>query len=1256
MVTTIVNSIPPSYLSKDFVNLIKEVGESKSKLEEDRLIKVEITKLKKLFSKPKLKPRKRCELVIRALFCELLGNDVEFAHVKAVNSSQESNLFFKRVGYLAASTFLHSNQKLFLLMINTIQKDLKSTSPIVVCSALITITKLITPEFIPAVLPKVLELLSHEDKTIRKKAVAAMYTFLLKDPKSLNLGIDDFKRVLCDQDPSVMGAALDIFLLLAKTNPRLIKSQIPTICSILKQVIEGRLNKDFDYHQIHAPWIQIKILKILGYLGQDDLKASKEMYNIIIETTKKAEIGFLNGITAACGIMYECIRTITKIYPEQKLLNAASEEVGKFVTSSSNNLRYLGITALIHLVKAHPEAAVKHQIVIVECLDDPDETLRRNTISLLFEITNSTNIVFILQKMLTYLKTVTDLDHKKDLVTRMVKLSEDYAIDTKWFVSTINSIMELAGSLVPRDVVYNVMRLIAEGTEDDEDEDEDEKEEEENIELKKFAAQEYAEMLLSEQILPDMSFRLIIWVIGEYSYLCKDEFPIKDLMLAICLLVEKPNITDQTRAICFTALTKMVAQSGIIPEEVDDLVDKYSNSRSTDIQQRCYELRGILANTDIIDEILPPDASNEDLDFDIDLSFLNEYVQMALQNGAKPYITKEQRIQMENESLLAGLEGKKERGLRFEAYQIKSSVTTNMAVNGPSKSIYDVKTTENVNNSRFVNETQNEFSLAPNLGGSNLNKWSTSGYSGFQDENESDESDNETTNTTTTTTTTQKNTSAFSEMTGFGSSDINSNQSNTNTNTNNNMNNVNVVPNFVEQPKQKIIVPKKPRKTKEEKKREKVANLLFGGEKVKTRKKKPRKSLNQTNKIVTNSTNITPKNTVQKRKTFNQQQQNIMTINKTNKQEQFNNNNMNNTNNNQDVNLINFEMFSSNTNTNTTTSTTKTSTTNMNQNNSQVPDLMDIFGGSGGGNSGMMNTQTTNILGQTTNTTSNNQNLGGGGFGSFDFLNNQQSLIQTHQLFGNFNRDYINVKSKSTNEPAVLLNDGTLSCKFIKLYAKDQLIVLVELQNIANNNATDIAITIDYQNAMKTVMTTDPVQQVLSNGQINVGRIASNGKQNFKFVMSLKENQNTFFSTTSINFRLSYRDPNEQTHFHLIQIPINIGDCLRPKEMLTQQFGSKWNQTQIEKQFNLMNMSNIKSIKDFVTLAKKILHLFEIQIIGKEVIMCSNILGNENLICLFHGMITDNYREHPSISCKLKTNNNSLAECIRKFSLKEFKK
>jgi AP-4 complex subunit epsilon-1 len=78
------------------------------------------------------------------------------------------------------------------------------------------------------------------------------------------------KQALCDRDPSVMSSCLNFFIEIAKANPVEHRELSKSFVVILKQIIDHRLPREYDYHRMPAPWTQMKILEILGHLGADD--------------------------------------------------------------------------------------------------------------------------------------------------------------------------------------------------------------------------------------------------------------------------------------------------------------------------------------------------------------------------------------------------------------------------------------------------------------------------------------------------------------------------------------------------------------------------------------------------------------------------------------------------------------------------------------------------------------------------------------------------------------------------------------------------------------------------------------------------------------------------------------------------------------------------------------------------------------------------------------------------------------------------
>ncbi len=61
------------------------------------------------------------------MYIEMLGHSAPFAHIHAINLTQNKNLVLKRIGYLMCSLFFNSESDLLIMLVSTILKDLSSS-------------------------------------------------------------------------------------------------------------------------------------------------------------------------------------------------------------------------------------------------------------------------------------------------------------------------------------------------------------------------------------------------------------------------------------------------------------------------------------------------------------------------------------------------------------------------------------------------------------------------------------------------------------------------------------------------------------------------------------------------------------------------------------------------------------------------------------------------------------------------------------------------------------------------------------------------------------------------------------------------------------------------------------------------------------------------------------------------------------------------------------------------------------------------
>ncbi|KAK2539496.1 Ap4e1 [Columba livia] len=615
-------------------SLIRSITALTSKHEEEKLIQQELTSLKATVSAPNTTLRLMKECMVRFIYCEMLGYESSFGYIHAIKLAQQGNLLEKRVGYLAVSLFLHENHELLLLLVNTVVKDLQSTNLVEVCMALTVVSQIFPREMIPAVLPLIEDKLQHSKEIIRRKAVQALYKFYLIAPNQVQHIHDKFRKALCDRDPGVMAASLHIYLQMIKEDSSGYKDLTGSFVTILKQVVGGKLPVDFNYHSVPAPWLQIQLLRILGLLGKDDPSTSELMYDVLDESLRRADIN--HNITYA--ILFECVQTIYTIHPKSELLEKAAKCIGKFVLSPKINLKYLGLKALTYVIQQDPNLALQHQMTIIECLDHPDSIIKRETLELLYRITNGQNVIVIVQKMLGYLK----------------ESKEEYAI-----INLVGKIAELAEKYP---FIVRRLRSQSSGVGFDDGKEDDQ--------LRVYAVRSYLALLGEEGALyPQKFLQVMSWVLGEYSSLVTDVDP-EVILTKLHSLLKKTFVTSETKAWIMAAVTKIASRTSR-SKTVDKLIQEFSSSLDTCMRQHTFELKHLCEDKALMENVLPFDASCNEMVVDASLSFLDGFVAEGLGRGAAPYKPHHQR---QEEKL------SQEKALNFEPYGL--SFTSSVSASG----------------------------------------------------------------------------------------------------------------------------------------------------------------------------------------------------------------------------------------------------------------------------------------------------------------------------------------------------------------------------------------------------------------------------------------------------------------------------------------------------------------------------------------------------------------------------------------------
>lgn len=593
---------------------ISDIRNCKSKEAEIKRINKELANIRSKFKGDKtLDGYQKKKYVCKLLFIFLLGHDIDFGHMEAVNLLSSNKYTEKQIGYLFISVLVNANSDLLRLIVQSIKNDLSSRNPIHVNLALQCIANIGSKEMAEAFGSEIPKLLISGDTidVVKQSAALCLLRLFRTMPEIIPSGewTSRIIHLLNDQHMGVVTAATSLIYALVKRNPEEYKGCVSLAVSRLSRIVTASYTdlQDYTYYFVPAPWLSVKLLRLLqNYPPPEDpgvrgrlTECLETILNKAQEPPKSKKVQHSNAKNA---VLFEAISLIIHMDSEPNLLVRACNQLGQFLQHRETNLRYLALESMCLLATSEfsHEAVKKHQETVVTALKtERDVSVRQRAVDLLYAMCDKTNAEEIVQEMLNYLETA-DYSIREEMVLKVAILAEKYATDYTWYVDVILNLIRIAGDYVGEEVWYRVIQIVV-NRED----------------VQGYAAKTVFETLQAPACHENM-VKVGGYILGEFGNLIAGDQR-SSPMVQFQLLHSKYHLCSaSTRALLLSTYIKFVNLFPEIKQSVQDVLQSDNNLRSADaeLQQRASEYLQLssIASTDVLATVLeemPPFPERE---------------------------------------------------------------------------------------------------------------------------------------------------------------------------------------------------------------------------------------------------------------------------------------------------------------------------------------------------------------------------------------------------------------------------------------------------------------------------------------------------------------------------------------------------------------------------------------------------------------------------------------------------------------------
>ncbi|CAJ0574443.1 unnamed protein product, partial [Mesorhabditis spiculigera] len=525
----------------------------------------------------------KCRNIAKLLYIHMLGYPAHFGQMECMKLVAQPRFTDKRIGYLGAMLLLDERAEVHLLVTNSLKNDLNSQTQFVTGLALCTLGSICSAEMCRDLASEVERLVRSSNTYIKKKAALCAFRIVRKVPELMEVFITCTRSLLGEKNHGVLMGATTLVTEMCERSPDVLdhfKRIVPSLVRILKNLLMSGYSPEHDVTGISDPFLQVKLLRLLRVLGKDDPRATEEMNDILAQVATNTE----TAKNVGNAILYETVLTIMEIKSEPGLRVLAVNILGRFLLNPDKNIRYVALNTLLKTVSVDYQAVQRHRTTVVDCLKDPDVSIRKRAMELCFALINRSNITQMTTEVLSFLDTA-DPEFKAECASKMYVATERFSPSKEWHLDTMVRVLELAGNHVPDEVVSCMIQLISSNP---------------SIQhyaaVRLFRATQTTDVTNAQPLL-----QVAFWSIGEFGDLLlqpgdDDGARIEeDEVLALFEQVLPSNFTSLvTKCYGVTALAKLATRFTSTEPRIRALVKANQAHLHLELQQRSIEFTRIL--------------------------------------------------------------------------------------------------------------------------------------------------------------------------------------------------------------------------------------------------------------------------------------------------------------------------------------------------------------------------------------------------------------------------------------------------------------------------------------------------------------------------------------------------------------------------------------------------------------------------------------------------------------------------------------